>query len=135
MVAAAPGGLWAENSGDHVLLEEAAYEALESNRVAQAERLFRRVLKDQPESAAAIAGFFGLVGWPDLPPDGPWLAYTDTIGPRFITPTLLAAVVGWISMKVALFHSLAGLARRSLQNQKDGWINEPTKAGSAQRLD
>lgn len=42
--------------------------------------------------AAAIAGFFDLVGWPDLPPDGPWLAYTDTIGPRFIIPTLLAAL-------------------------------------------
>ncbi len=42
--------------------------------------------------AAAIAGFFDLVGWPDLPPDGPWLAYTDTIGPRFIGTALLAAL-------------------------------------------
>ncbi len=42
--------------------------------------------------AAAIAGFFDLVGWPDLPPDGPWLAYTDTIGPRFITTALVAAL-------------------------------------------
>jgi len=42
--------------------------------------------------AAAIAGFFGLVGWPDLPPDGPWLAYTDTVAPRFITTALLAAL-------------------------------------------
>ncbi len=42
--------------------------------------------------AAAIAGFFELVGYPDGEPDGPWLAYTDTIGPRFITPTLLAAL-------------------------------------------
>ncbi|MDH3678373.1 MAG: CoA transferase [Acidimicrobiia bacterium] len=42
--------------------------------------------------AAAIAGFQNLVGWPDLPPDGPWLAYTDTIGPRFITTALLAAL-------------------------------------------
>ncbi|MEM7275894.1 MAG: CoA transferase [Actinomycetota bacterium] len=42
--------------------------------------------------AAAIAGFFELVGWPDRPPDGPWLAYTDTIGPRFITTALLAAI-------------------------------------------
>lgn len=42
--------------------------------------------------AAAMAGMFDLVGWPDLPPDGPWLAYTDTIGPRFIIPTVLAAV-------------------------------------------
>ncbi len=42
--------------------------------------------------AAGIAGFFDLVGWEDLPPDGPWLAYTDTIGPRFIGTTLLAAL-------------------------------------------
>ncbi len=42
--------------------------------------------------AAAVAGFQDLVGWPDLPPDGPWIAYTDTIGPRFITTALLAAL-------------------------------------------
>lgn len=42
--------------------------------------------------AAAVAGFQDVVGWPDLPPDGPWLAYTDTIGPRFITSALLAAL-------------------------------------------
>ena len=42
--------------------------------------------------AAAVAGFQNLVGWPDLPPDGPWIAYTDTIGPRFITAALLAAL-------------------------------------------
>ena len=42
--------------------------------------------------AAAIAGHFELVGYPDHAPDGPWLAYTDTIGPRFIAPTLLAAL-------------------------------------------
>ncbi len=42
--------------------------------------------------AAAIAGFQGLVGWPDLPPDGPYLAYTDTIAPRFLATTVLAAL-------------------------------------------
>lgn len=42
--------------------------------------------------AAAIAGFYPVVGWPDLPPDGPYLAYTDTISPRFITATLLSAL-------------------------------------------
>lgn len=42
--------------------------------------------------AAAIAGYYEVVGWPDLPPDGPYLAYTDTISPRFITPALLAAI-------------------------------------------
>lgn len=42
--------------------------------------------------AAAIAGFYPTVGWPDLPPDGPYLAYTDTISPRFITTTIAAAL-------------------------------------------
>lgn len=42
--------------------------------------------------AAAIAGFTDLVGWPDLPPDGPWMAYTDTIAPRFLTTAILAAL-------------------------------------------
>ena len=42
--------------------------------------------------AAAIAGYYEVVGWPDLPPDGPYLAYTDTIAPRFITSALLAAI-------------------------------------------
>ena len=42
--------------------------------------------------AGAIAGFTDLVGWPDLGPDGPWMAYTDTIGPRFLATTILAAL-------------------------------------------
>ena len=42
--------------------------------------------------AAAIAGYYEVVGWPDSPPDGPYLAYTDTIAPRFITSALLAAI-------------------------------------------
>ncbi len=42
--------------------------------------------------AAAVAGFFELVGWPDRDPVGPWNAYTDTVAPRFLTSTLLAAL-------------------------------------------
>ena len=42
--------------------------------------------------AAAIAGFTELVGWPDLGPDGPWMAYTDAIAPRFITTAIIAAL-------------------------------------------
>ncbi len=42
--------------------------------------------------AAAIAGFAELVGWPDRGPDGPWSAYTDSIGPRFLTTAILAAL-------------------------------------------
>jgi crotonobetainyl-CoA:carnitine CoA-transferase CaiB-like acyl-CoA transferase len=42
--------------------------------------------------AAAIAGFTALTGYPDRPPVGPWNAYTDTIAPRFLATTLLAAI-------------------------------------------
>ena len=42
--------------------------------------------------AAALAGFYGLTGWEDSAPCGPWNAYTDTIAPRFLTATLLAAI-------------------------------------------
>lgn len=42
--------------------------------------------------AAGVAGFFALTGWPDRDPVGPWNAYTDTVAPRFLTTTLLAAL-------------------------------------------
>jgi len=42
--------------------------------------------------AAGVAGFFELAGWPDRAPIGPWGAYTDTIAPRFLMTTLLAAL-------------------------------------------
>ena len=42
--------------------------------------------------AAGIAGFYEVTGWQDLPPDGPWLAYTDTIGPHFLSATVMAAL-------------------------------------------
>lgn len=41
---------------------------------------------------AAVAGLFGLVGWPDRPPVGPWGAYTDFIAPRFGVAALAAAL-------------------------------------------
>ncbi len=41
---------------------------------------------------AAIAGFQAVTGWPDRPPCGPWVAYTDTIAPRFVTTILAAAL-------------------------------------------
>ena len=44
--------------------------------------------------AASLAGFYEVTGWPDLPPAGPWMAYTDTIAPRFI-PILLAAALDY----------------------------------------
>ncbi|MFP6654810.1 MAG: CoA transferase [Myxococcota bacterium] len=42
--------------------------------------------------AAGVAGFFDLAGWADRAPTGPWNAYTDTVAPRFLTTTLLAAL-------------------------------------------
>jgi crotonobetainyl-CoA:carnitine CoA-transferase CaiB-like acyl-CoA transferase len=42
--------------------------------------------------AAAMSGFFGITGWPDRPPCGPFGAYTDYISPRFATAALLAAL-------------------------------------------
>lgn len=42
--------------------------------------------------AAAISGFFNLVGWPDRPPAGPFSAYTDYVAPRFSALSILAAL-------------------------------------------
>ncbi len=42
--------------------------------------------------AGAIAGFYEITGWPDRAPTGPWIAYTDTIAPRFISILLAAAL-------------------------------------------
>jgi len=42
--------------------------------------------------AAGMAGFYEVTGWPDRPPHGPWLAYTDVIAPHFIAATITAAL-------------------------------------------
>ena len=42
--------------------------------------------------AGAIAGFYEVTGWPDLPPDGPFTAYTDAVAPRFLAVTIMAAL-------------------------------------------
>jgi crotonobetainyl-CoA:carnitine CoA-transferase CaiB-like acyl-CoA transferase len=42
--------------------------------------------------AAAVSGFFEITGWDDRPPGGPFNAYTDTIAPRFLATTLMAAL-------------------------------------------
>jgi crotonobetainyl-CoA:carnitine CoA-transferase CaiB-like acyl-CoA transferase len=42
--------------------------------------------------AAAITGFYGLTGWPDRAPAGPFGAYTDYIVPRFTACAILAAL-------------------------------------------
>jgi len=42
--------------------------------------------------SAAVAGFFDVTGWPDRPPAGPYMAYTDYTSPRFIMLAMLAAL-------------------------------------------
>ncbi|MGH7879591.1 MAG: CaiB/BaiF CoA transferase family protein, partial [Candidatus Binataceae bacterium] len=43
--------------------------------------------------AAALSGFYNLVGWPDRTPSGPFSAYTDYIAPRFGLAALMAALI------------------------------------------
>jgi crotonobetainyl-CoA:carnitine CoA-transferase CaiB-like acyl-CoA transferase len=43
--------------------------------------------------AAALCGFYNLVGWPDRPPSGPFSAYTDYIAPRFGVAAVMAALI------------------------------------------
>jgi crotonobetainyl-CoA:carnitine CoA-transferase CaiB-like acyl-CoA transferase len=43
--------------------------------------------------AAAMCGFYNLVGWPDRTPSGPFSAYTDYIAPRFGLAALMAALI------------------------------------------
>jgi crotonobetainyl-CoA:carnitine CoA-transferase CaiB-like acyl-CoA transferase len=43
--------------------------------------------------AAALCGFYNLVGWPDRTPSGPFSAYTDYIAPRFGACALMAALI------------------------------------------
>jgi len=43
--------------------------------------------------AAALCGFYNLVGWPDRSPSGPYSAYTDYIAPRFGLAALMAALI------------------------------------------
>ena len=42
--------------------------------------------------AGGMAGFYEVTGYPDLPPHGPWLAYTDVIAPHFIASMLAGAI-------------------------------------------
>ena len=42
--------------------------------------------------AGALSGFYEITGWPDRPPTGPFLAYTDYTAPRFTVTALVAAL-------------------------------------------
>ncbi len=41
---------------------------------------------------AAYAGVSFLIGWPDRPPGGPYSAWTDSVAPRFVVASVLAAL-------------------------------------------
>lgn len=66
---------------------------------------------------AAMAGFHEMTGWPDRPPAGPFLAYTDYVTPKYIAASVLAALdhrgrTGWgqhidLSQTEAALHFLA----------------------------
>jgi crotonobetainyl-CoA:carnitine CoA-transferase CaiB-like acyl-CoA transferase len=43
--------------------------------------------------AAALCGFYNLVGWPDRRPSGPFSAYTDYVAPRFGLAAVMAALI------------------------------------------
>jgi benzylsuccinate CoA-transferase BbsF subunit len=42
--------------------------------------------------SSAIVGYHNVTGWPDRPPAGPFLAYTDTVSPRFTVALIMAAL-------------------------------------------
>ena len=42
--------------------------------------------------SSAIVGYHNITGWPDRPPAGPFLAYTDTVSPRFTVALIMAAI-------------------------------------------
>ncbi len=42
--------------------------------------------------AAAVCGFYEVTGWDDRQPAGPYMAYTDTVAPRFLATSLMAAL-------------------------------------------
>jgi benzylsuccinate CoA-transferase BbsF subunit len=43
--------------------------------------------------AAAIAGFAGITGWPDLAPDTPFLSYTDFVAHRYLIISIIVALL------------------------------------------
>ncbi|MGE4607698.1 MAG: CoA transferase, partial [Myxococcota bacterium] len=88
--------------------------------------------------AGAIAGYYEVTGWPDLPPDGPWLAYTDTVAPRFQVAGLMAALdhrrrtgVGQHLEFAQLEASLQFLAPEILEVEAGG--EAPTRLGNRAR--
>jgi crotonobetainyl-CoA:carnitine CoA-transferase CaiB-like acyl-CoA transferase len=85
--------------------------------------------------AAAICGFYEITGWNDRPPAGPFNAYTDTIAPRFLAATLMAALdhrrrtgEGQYVDQAQMESSLYFLAPELLDYQVSGRV--PRRAGN-----
>ncbi len=85
--------------------------------------------------AAAICGFYEITGWDDRPPAGPFNAYTDTIAPRFLATTLMAALdhrrrtgEGQYIDQAQMESSLYFLAPEILDHQLSGRM--PRRAGN-----
>lgn len=85
--------------------------------------------------AAAVCGFYEVTGWPDRPPGGPFNAYTDTIAPRFLAATLMAALdhrrrtgEGQRIEQAQMESSLHFLAPELLDHQVNGTV--PRRAGN-----
>jgi crotonobetainyl-CoA:carnitine CoA-transferase CaiB-like acyl-CoA transferase len=86
--------------------------------------------------AAAVSGFYEVTGWNDRAPAGPFNAYTDTIAPRFLAATLMAALdhrrrtgEGQFIDQAQMESSLHFLAPELLAVQLTG--ESPRRAGNA----
>ena len=85
--------------------------------------------------AAAICGFYEVTGWPDRSPSGPFTAYTDTIAPRFLAASVMAAIdhrartgEGQYIEQSQMEASLHFLAPEILRYQADGAV--PHRVGN-----
>jgi crotonobetainyl-CoA:carnitine CoA-transferase CaiB-like acyl-CoA transferase len=85
--------------------------------------------------AAAICGFYEVTGWPDRSPSGPFTAYTDTIAPRFLAASVMAAIdhrartgEGQYLEQSQMEASLHFLAPEILRYQADGTV--PRRIGN-----
>ena len=73
--------------------------------------------------SAAIAAFYDLTSWPDRPPAGPPLAYTDCLATRYIAVAILAALE---YREERLLRSVANRLRSRLADGMDSFqaLNE-----------
>ena len=89
--------------------------------------------------AAAVSGFYEVTGWDDRPPAGPFMAYTDTIAPRFLATALMAALdhrrrtgEGQFVDQAQMESSLHFLAPEILEQQVTG--RSPRRSGNDDRF-